>query len=258
MRVRRMGTAGGYDSGDPGLKQTLPPAENVRMKVPSLILHGFVVAGALAVAPPAAAGVIKGVVELGAAPAAATRAARPNPYPGRANSIAGAGTEQPGGVGETIVYVEKLPAGAAALPPPAERPELEQRRQAFAPRVLAVQAGTVVEFPNRDPVYHNVFSVSPAKRFDLGKYPKGQSRRLKFDKPGLVNVFCDIHSDMAAYVFVLPHHVFARPAAATGRFALPDVPAGTYVVKAWHPDRGELTQSVQVPKGGDAAVTLRY
>lgn len=225
----------------------------MRMSAPSRILHGLAVLAALAT--PAGAGVIKGTVEVPAA--AAPRAPKANAYPGRANSLPAAATEQ-GGVGETIVWIEKLPAGMAALPPPLERPELEQRQQAFAPRVLAVQVGTSVEFPNRDPVYHNVFSVSPAKRFDLGKYPKGQSRKLKFDKPGLVNVFCDIHSDMAAYVYVLPHHVFARPAAATGRFALPELPAGAYVLKAWHPDRGELTQSVQVPRGGDATVNLRY
>ena len=179
-----------------------------------------------------------------------------NPYPGRANSLPGGAPADAGGVAEAIVYVEKLPASVVVPPPPTTRPELEQRGQAFAPRVLAIQVGTTVEFPNRDPIYHNVFSVSPAKRFDLGKYPKGQSRRLRFDKPGLVNVFCDIHSDMAAYVFVVPHHVFTRPNDA-GRFALPPLPAGSYVLRAWHPDRGEVTQSVQVPADGDVAVTVR-
>ena len=81
---------------------------------------------------------------------------------------------------------------------------------------------------------------------------------MRFFRPGVNRVFCDIHSDMAAYVFVVPHHEFTRPAAATGKFALPELPAGTYTLKAWHPDRGELTQSVQVPTSGDAVVTLRY
>ena len=125
----------------------------------------------------------------------------------------------------------------------------------FSPRVLAIQVGTTVEFPNRDPIYHNVFSVSPAKRFDLGKYAQGHSRRVRFDKPGLVNVYCDIHSDMAAWVYVVPHHVFAQ-ASASGRFALPDVPAGHYTLVAWHPDHGEKTFEVDVPAKGDATVTV--
>ena len=225
----------------------------------AVALFALVLALSLALALPAHAGTIRGVVEFPDGAARNAHGAKPNPYPGQANSLPGAGAaKDDGGVAETIVYVEKLPPGTFVPPPPTERPELEQRNQAFGPRVLAVQVGTSIDFPNRDPIYHNVFSVSPAKRFDLGKYPKGQSRRLRFDKPGLVNVFCDIHSDMAAYVFVLPHHVFTRPAAATGKFTLPELPAGTYTLKAWHPDRGELTQSVQVPKNGDAVVTLRY
>jgi hypothetical protein len=122
--------------------------------------------------------------------------------------------------------------------------------------VLAIQVGTTVDFPNRDPIYHNVFSVSPAKRFDLGKYAQGHSRRVRFDKAGVINVYCDIHSDMAAWVYVVPHHVFAQ-ANAAGRFTLPELPAGTYTLKAWHPDRGEQTVTVDVPARGDAPVTIR-
>jgi plastocyanin len=207
-------------------------------------------------APGAAAGTIRGQVEL-PAPASST-APRANAYPGRANSLPRAGAPGSGGPGETVIVLQKLPAGMAVPPPPARlKPMLEQKQQAFAPRVLAIQVGTTVDFPNRDPIYHNVFSVSPAKRFDLGKYAQGKSRSVRFGKAGVVNVYCDIHSDMAAWVYVVPHHVFAQ-ANAAGRFTLPELPAGSYVLKAWHPDRGERTVSVDVPRKGDADVTIRF
>lgn len=215
---------------------------------------GLVLLVPAARAVPAAAGTIRGQVELSGGTA---HAAKLNPYPGRANALpGGAAPAAAGGVTETVVFVDKLPAGLAVPAPPAGRPELEQRGQAFGPRVLAIQQGTTVEFPNRDPIFHNVFSVSPARRFDLGKYPKGQSRRVRFDKPGLINVYCDIHSDMAAYIYVVPHHVFARPNAA-GKFSLPELPAGTYTLRTWHPDHDEQSQVVQVPATGDVTVTVR-
>ena len=212
-------------------------------------------AAAAVAAAPTAAGTVRGQVELSAAPVAA--GPRSNPYPGRANSLPGARPANTGNPGETVILLKTLPAGLAVPPAPASvKPELEQKQQAFAPRVLAIQVGTTVEFPNRDPVYHNVFSVSPAKRFDLGKYAQGHSRRVRFDKPGLVNVYCDIHSDMAAWVYVVPHHVFAQ-ANASGRFALPEVPAGHYTLVAWHPDRGEITIPVDVSAHDETTVTVR-
>jgi plastocyanin len=159
-------------------------------------------------------------------------------YLGQAASLSVTGTVERGAVTDAVVYVETLPANFVVENPVGRVPGLEQKDQTFVPRVLAIQSGTTVEFPNRDPVYHNVFSVSPAKRFDLGKYVKGQSRSVRFDKSGLVQVFCDIHSDMAAFILVIPHHVFVRPGA-DGRFALPELPGGTYRVRAWHPDFGE-------------------
>ena len=122
---------------------------------------------------------------------------------------------------------------------------LAQKYQGFVPRVLPVSVGARVEFPNLDPIYHNVFSVSPPKRFDLGKYGKGRSKSLVFDKPGLVNVYCDIHSNMEAFIVVLPNAWFAQPDA-EGRFTLPPLPAGTYTVRVWHPDLGDRTASVTV------------
>ena len=180
---------------------------------------------------------------------------RANPYPGRAAALPHAEHISAGAVGDAVVYVETVPATVLA-PEPEALPRLEQKGQTFVPRVLAVAVGTVVDFPNRDPIYHNVFSVSPVKRFDLGKYPKGQSRRVRFDKSGLVQVFCDIHSDMSAFVLVLPHHVFARPDA-EGRFQLPDLPEGTYTLRVWHPDFGDLEQDISLT-AGSPPVEVRY
>lgn len=156
------------------------------------------------------AGVIHGTVEVGVAPT--NRVPRGNAYPGHANSLPPTATSGVvGGVDETVVWFERLPAGMTVPPPPGAHPTLEQKRQQFVPRVVVLQTGTSVDFPNRDPVYHNVFSVSPARRFDLGKYREGQSRSVRFDKPGVVRVFCDIHSDMAA------RPVRARPRPGLGR-----------------------------------------
>lgn len=202
----------------------------------------------------ALAGVIRGELRLPARAKAPTP--RPNPYPGRADALPRSARDNSPTPGDAVVYVEDL-LPETAPPGPKRRVELGQKDQAFLPRVLAVQAGTTVEFPNYDPIYHNVFSVSPVKRFDLGKYPRGQSRRVTFNKPGLVNVFCEIHSDMAAYVFVLPHKAFVQPDK-DGMFELPDLPPGIYTVKVWHPDYGDLSRRVEVPAEGDVRLELEY
>jgi len=200
------------------------------------------------------AGVIRGAVELSGGRTAP--APTGNAYPGHANSLPPASAPEVGGVDETVVWLSRLPAGMVVTPPSGAHPTLEQRRQRFVPRVVALQAGSTVDFPNRDPVYHNVFSVSPARRFDLGKYREGQSRSVRFDKPGVVRVFCDIHSDMAAFIVVIGHQLFAR-ADAAGSFALPSVPGGDYTLRVWHPTRGESEISVHVPDHGDANVPVR-
>jgi len=199
------------------------------------------------------AGVIKGTLAV----PTMTSEARLHPYPGRASSMSSAAMHPAGLVTDAVVYVDKLPASVTVPPPPTANPELGQKDQSFVPRVLAIQKGTLVSFPNHDPIFHNVFSVSPYKRFDLGKYPRGHTRKVRFDKPGLVNVYCDIHSDMAAFILVLPHHVFTMPAA-NGSFTLPDLPAGTYTVKVWHPDFGELHREVDVPAHGSVTADFRY
>ncbi len=214
---------------------------------------GMIAACALILSPAAAtSGVIRGTVRLPAI--ASTPTPAPRAYPGQATSLPSPSLQVKGLVTDAVLYLDRVPTGAdSTTEASGSAPKLGQQGQAFAPRVLAVRAGTTVDFPNRDPIYHNVFSLSPPKRFDLGKYPKGQSRSVTFNKPGLVNVFCDIHSDMAAFVLVLPHRYFTRPGAG-GTYELPSVPAGRYVVRLWHPDFGEHSRHVELTGSRNAVL----
>ena len=202
------------------------------------------------------AGTIRGVVRVPAASGAPAIAA--NPYPGRASAIPGRHESPRGRVTDAVVYVTQIPARAESLlaGDPSGR-VLAQKNQAFSARVLSCVVGTTVDFPNQDPIFHNVFSVSPVKRFDLGKYPRGHSKKVTFKKPGLVQVFCDIHPSMACFILVLPNRAFVRPDE-EGAYALPRLPAGKYTVKVWHPDFGELTRTAKVPASGEAMLDLGY
>jgi plastocyanin len=143
-----------------------------------------------------------------------------------------------------VVYLKDAPARATM---PAHE-EIRQRNEAFVPRVVAVSVGSDVDFPNDDPIYHNVFSFSRPKNFNLGRYPRGESRKVHFDKPGIVKVFCDIHSHMSATVFVFSHPWFAIPDE-SGRYELPAVPPGDHQVTAWHERLGDTTTRVRLDAG---------
>lgn len=200
----------------------------------------------------ARAGEIRGTLHM--ASGVADPATAPGAYPGSARALAAPHHPPRGLVTDAVIWVETLPAGTD-VDPAGPVPRLAQKDQAFVPRVLPIAVGTAVDFPNMDPIYHNVFSLSPVRRFDLGKYPRGQSRRVVFEKPGRVNVYCDIHSDMEAFVLVLPHHAFTQPDAA-GEFALAHLPAGHYVLRMWHPDRPGLRREVDVPAQGAVHLDL--
>lgn len=209
----------------------------------------------VSVASACSAAVLRG--ELHVPPSAQHSEVVTNAYSGQAGSLANVRPTVRGAVTDAILYFDRIPAAAETTLARREgHPQLVQRDQSFDPRVLAIAVGTTVEFPNGDPIYHNVFSVSPVKRFDLGRYPKGHSKRVTFDKTGLVNVYCEIHSNMAAYVLVLPHHGFTQPAT-DGTFAMPDVPPGHYHLHVWHPDLPGLERDVELPAGG-ATLDLRY
>jgi plastocyanin len=149
------------------------------------------------------------------------------------------------------------PAGDAVIwldwPGAAARPQetkvvLDQRNLAFNPRVLAVQVGTKIDFPNHDRVFHNVFSFRDGKRFDLGLYPVGAVKTIPFDRPGLSRVFCNIHPGMAAYIMVVDTPVFAV-SDRSGQFTLTDAPSGTFTYHAWRPGSDILSGSIAVYPG---------
>jgi plastocyanin len=145
-----------------------------------------------------------------------------------------------------VVYLE------GPFPKPAE-PSLAQMAQkdlAFVPMLLAVQTGTKVEFPNFDDTYHNIFSYSPAKRFDLGRYPRDEQPipAQSFDVPGLVVLRCDIHEHMRGLILVLdtPYFVLTET---DGRYRLSGLPAGQHTLKVWLDSKTTLERSVDLKAG---------
>ena len=193
--------------------------------------------------PATAGGTITGRVEL----------ATPPPDPAPRPNVAALG--MPAAHGPTdrrrsVVYLD--PAPRAAFDVREEpRPRMDQRNETFVPHVLAIVAGTTVEFPNNDATYHNVFSLSKAKTFDLGRYAAGRSKSVRFDTPGIVRVFCDIHSHMSAFILVFSHRYFAITDD-EGRYRIGDVPPGTYTVVAWNELSEPESSRVTVSEGADA------
>jgi plastocyanin len=157
-----------------------------------------------------------------------------------------------------VVYLDSIPPKVEQkLARPAPRQVwVSQRRSGFVPSLRVIALGDTVRFLNRDRRYHNVFSVSPTRKFDLGKYAPGQSLLATFDRAGAVPLFCELHSEETGMLFVAPNHAFAR-LSRHGTFALPKLPAGTYVLKLWHPRFGEQTREVEVPRKGDVQVSFR-
>src|SRR5687767_9327180 len=147
-----------------------------------------------------------------------------------------------------VVYLETAPRAAFDEREPS-RAVMDQRNERFIPHVLAVMVGSVVDFPNSDLTYHNVFSLSRAKRFDLGRYAAGKSKSVLMDRPGVVRVFCDIHSHMNAFVLVFSHPFF-QVTDVDGRYELPNVPPGSYSVVGWYEGEPRLMRSVTVTAGG--------
>lgn len=151
-----------------------------------------------------------------------------------------------------VVYLE----GSFNTPPPTKPVTMEQRGYQFSSGVIAVQTGTRIEFPNRDDDYHNVFSYSKAKRFDLGRFRKDETPpALLFDKAGVVRLYCEIHEHMRGIILVLdtPHFTTST---AEGRFRLTGLPAGNFMLKAWLDEKTTLVQPVTLKAGQTLRVDL--
>jgi plastocyanin len=150
----------------------------------------------------------------------------------------------------SVVYLETAPRPAFDQRDE-PRARLDQRNETFVPHVLAIVAGTTVDFPNNDKTYHNVFSLSSTKTFDLGRYAVGRSQSVRFDRPGIVRVFCDIHSHMSAFILVFAHRYFAVTDD-EGRYRLDNVPPGSYTVVAWNESSPTDSRRVVIgDAGGD-------
>lgn len=140
-----------------------------------------------------------------------------------------------------VVYLEgDLPQGSK----PAIA-EMAQQNRRFSPDTLWIAAGSTVSFPNFDPIFHNVFSLSKPKEFDLGNYPKDRTRTVTFPKPGVVFVNCHLHPNMSATIVISPNR-WGTKASPDGDFTLADVPAGTYTILAWHKNAGFARQRVTI------------
>ena len=134
-----------------------------------------------------------------------------------------------------VVWLSPLDRTAdtsGGFPARKETPKLVQRNKTFEPHVLVVPVGTAVEFPNRDPFFHNIFSLYDGKRFDLGLYESGTSRSVRFDRPGVSYLFCNIHAEMSAVVIALDTPYFAISNRA-GEAVMRDVPDGAYRLSVW-------------------------
>lgn len=143
-----------------------------------------------------------------------------------------------------VVYFE--PAAGRGVRPPAQPFDMTTRKKEFLPRVLAVPRGSRVRFPNDDPILHNVFSVSGDNKFDLGLYGKGAGKEKRFDAPGVVRIYCNVHQNMAAYVLVLDTPHAASPER-DGSFTLTGLPKGRGRLTVWHEQTEPLSLDVTVP-----------
>ena len=150
-----------------------------------------------------------------------------------------------------VVYAESIDVAVARV---ARRVTLAQKNKTFQPRVIAVPAGSTVEFPNNDSIYHNVFSLSGPQPFDLGLYRAGESRTRTFSVPGTYRVFCNIHPQMTAIIAVVPTG-FATLAGPDGRFTL-DLPPGRYRLTALSERASPVTVEITASQGASVAPEL--
>jgi plastocyanin len=204
---------------------------------------GVLLMTTVTVATPAipALGRIEGVVRL-VAPLGASAPIASGAYPTRRVSRPVPRATE---ISNVVVFLKDGPRGGALAP---ARAQMVQQDEAFVPRLLAIPRGSTVEFPNSDPYFHNVFSLSRGATFDLGRFPQGASRSRVFTRAGLVKVYCHLHSHMSASIMVFDHPHFVVPHD-DGRFVLADIPAGAYRLSAWHERIGESAKDIVIEAG---------
>lgn len=168
-------------------------------------------------------------------------------------AVKGSITSASGPVRDAVVLIEgpSVPARDVAA-----HVVVAQRNTTFVPHVVAVPVGTTVDFPNDDPMLHNVFSASPAKKFDLGMYDRGVTKSVTFDTPGVVRVGCAVHPKMEAFV-VVHTNPYVAVSDAAGSYTVTGVPDGDYELRVWHETLGEHRTPVKVREGQVQAVDVR-
>ena len=155
---------------------------------------------------------------------------------------------------KAVVFIVKAPG---KYPLPQSRPVMRQKNIAIVPHVLPVLVGSTVDFPNEDEIFHNIFSLSPAKSFDLGRYSKGKSKSVTFNTLGNIKVFCDIHSQMGGVILVLQNPYFAT-VGADGSYSMNGVPPGNYELAAWEENGGSKIQKITVNSGDRVNVDFSF
>lgn len=166
-----------------------------------------------------------------------------------------------------LVYVVKAPPVQEDLAK--TKFIMDQQNLTFNPHILPIPVGASVDFPNNDKVDHNIFSLSRTKKFNLGSYPPGESKTVLFDKPGIVELRCDVHAEMAAYIMVLKNPYFAvtddqgrfeisdsKHLEQNGIKGIKDLPAGNYMLKIWNEKLKTQKQMLTIPKNGDVSVEI--
>jgi plastocyanin len=159
-------------------------------------------------------------------------------------------------VSETLVWLEPVESGSVPRKP-AETVQMLTRAKTLIPHVIAIPVGSTVNFPNGDPISHNLFSLSATNPFDLGLYRQGVGKSHRFDAPGIVNVYCNIHPTMSAVIVVMasPYYTFAAP---NGAFTIADAAPGRYRLVAWNEQSGHSESQIDVTPQGrvDGSTTL--
>ena len=152
-------------------------------------------------------------------------------------------------------FVITFPQIEGDFPPPAEPVVMDQKNLRFVPHVLVILAGTTVVFPNSDPVLHNVFSISKPMRFNLGLYRRSTVRKVRFERPGVVELLCNVHLEMSAYIVVTknPYYALTGP---DGSFRIANVPPGRRLIRCRHERYGVRERQVNIPAEGTLEVNF--